>query len=168
VKQRRSIGWRRLFLMPLLLLAVLTLVLAASLGIRTAHAQSGTTLTTTFTVASPAKLLARTTLQISGTASCTLPDGATLIEQPGGTVTVSQASGRQIIKADSGSFSLGTTCDGTPHTFQVFATPPPGSAPFHGGSAIATGTIFVSWTDASGNFHEDAPSSSPETITITS
>lgn len=153
MRQRRLNGWRRSALMPLLLLAVLMLVLAGSLGARgTAHAQSGPTPTVTLAVASPAKLISRTTLQISGTASCTLPVGATLSGQPFGDVTVTQASGRQIVKA-SGGFNF-ATCDGTTYTFQTFATPPAGSAPFHGGSAIATGEIIVDWIDALGNFQE--------------
>lgn len=163
MKQRRLNGWRRLALMPLLLLAVLMLVLAASLELRgTAHAQSGST--GAVTVASPAKLIARTTLQISGTATCTLPAGATLLESVGGSVVISQASGREIIQAGGG-FSL-TTCDGMVHTFQAFATPQAGSAPFHGGPAIATGSLFISWFDALGNFHEDQLPSGPQAISI--
>src|SRR5215469_9117153 len=132
MQQKRLNGWRWSALIPLLLLVVLILVLAGSLKFQgTAHAQSGTTPTATITVASPAHLLARTTLQISGTASCTLPAGATLLGQAGGTEIVSQAPGRQIVQA-SGGFSVGT-CDGTVFPFQLFITPPAGSAPFHGG-----------------------------------
>ena len=163
MQHRRWNGWRRLARMPLLLLAVLLLVLAASLELRgTAHAQSG--ITGAVTVASPAQLIARTTLQISATATCTLPAGATLLESVGGSVEISQASAQVIVQAGGG-FSL-TTCDGTLQTFQVFATPPAGSAPFHGGPAIATGSLFISWFDALGNFHEDQLSSGPQAISI--
>jgi hypothetical protein len=161
--QRSLSGWR-LPLVALPLLAVLILVLAASLELPgTAHAQSG--VTAAVTVASPVHLIARTTVQISGTATCTLPAGATLLGSAGGDVTISQASGRQIVQADSGFFSL-TSCDGTVFTFQVFATPPAGSAPFHGGPAIATGTLSFDWIDALGNDHEEQLFTDPQAISI--
>jgi hypothetical protein len=161
--QRSLSGWRSP-LVALPLLAVLMLVLAASLEFPgTAHAQSG--VTATVTVASPVRLIARTTLQISGTATCTLPAGATLFDSAGGGVTISQASGRQIVQAGSGFFSL-TSCDGTTFTFQVFATPPAGSAPFHGGPASAIGSLGVDYIDASGNFQEDSFFTNPLVISL--
>lgn len=166
MQQSRLHGWWRLALMPLLLLTVLILVLATRLALpRTAHAQSGNTLTFTMTIASPVQLIARTTLQISGTASCTLPAGATLLGSAGGSWGIAQASGRQIVQAGTGFIAL-TTCDGTTQTAQLFATPPAGSAPFHGGPATATGTFEASWIDALGNLHEDFLSTSPEAIRI--
>ncbi len=146
--QRRLHGWRRLCLMPLLLLTVLLLVLAVSL-VRpgTAHAQSGATIT----IASTGHLIARTTVQISTTVSCTPPAGMTY-QFAGVGVTISQASGRQIVQAEGSfdSFPL-TPCDGTAHTLQVEATPQAGSAPFHGGPALATAGFDVVYIDASGN-----------------
>jgi hypothetical protein len=145
MQHRRLNGWQRLVLLPVLLLAVLLLVLASSFAFRgTAHAQSGAT--ATFTMASTATLIARTTLQISVTASCTIPVGVILIESDG-SVTISQASGRQIVQASGGFFSL--TCDGTAQTLQLFLTPPAGSAPFHGGPATASGGFGVFWFDPS-------------------
>jgi hypothetical protein len=164
MRHRRLNGWRRLALMPVLLLAVLMLVLAGSLAFRgTAHAQSGNTATATFTIASTAKLIARTTLQMSVTASCTLPVGATLFES-NGSMTISQASGRQIVQAFN-QFAP-PTCDGTAYTFQVFFTPPAGSAPFHGGRAIAIGGISIFYTDASGNNNFVSAGVSNQTISI--
>ena len=149
--------------MPLLLLAVLMLVLAGSLGLRgTAHAQSVNAATVTITISSPAKLIARTTLQISLTVSCTLPAGATL-PSASASVGVTQASGRVIVSAGGGS---PITCDGTAQTLQVFATPSVGSAPFHGGSAIATGGAIVEYLDALGNFQEEGFSTNPQVIKI--
>ena len=163
MQQKRLNGWRRLAVLPLMLLAILMLVLAGSLGTHTAHAQS--TLSATFSITGSAKLIARTTLQISGTASCTLPDGATLpYGSPGGTVTVTQASGRVIVQAQGG-YGL-PTCDGTAYPFQMFATLPAGSAPFHGGRATATSNLFISWNDALGNFHEDDLLTGPLVIKI--
>jgi len=125
IQRRRLNGWRRLALMPLLLLAVLLLVLAGSLEFPgTAHAQGGTTVTFTITVASTAQLIARTTVQISSTVTCALPEGATFLDAGGG-VQITQASGRVIVQA--GGFFAPVTCDGTAQTFQVFATPPAGS-----------------------------------------
>jgi hypothetical protein len=161
MRHRRLNGWRRLALMPVLLLVVLMLVLAGSFAFRgTAHAQSGAT--ATFTMASTAKLIARTTLQISLTATCTLPAGATFFGAFAD-VTVSQASGRVIVSAGGGS---SITCDGTAQTFQVLATPPVGTAPFHGGPASATGSAGVEWEDALGNFHEDSFFTNPQVISI--
>jgi hypothetical protein len=134
VEQRRLTGWRRLFLMPLLLPAVLLLVFAASLVLPgTAQAQSGNTVT----VASPAHLIARTTVRVSVPATCTLP----LADFSFGTVSVTQASGREITQA-FGNFA--PTCDGTAHTYQVDATLSGGAAPFHGGPATAHANFFAS------------------------
>jgi hypothetical protein len=163
MRQKRLNGWWRSALMPLLLLAVLMLVLAGSLVFRgTAHAQNG--FTGTVTVASPMKLIARTTLKVSGTVSCTLPGDVANLQASGGTVDVSQASGRQIVKAEGVFFPL--NCDGTAHTFQAFLTPPAGSAPFHGGSAIATISLSAIWQDTSGNFFDDTVNTGPLTIKI--
>jgi len=164
MRQRRLNGWRRLALMPALLLAVLMFVLAGSLGLRgTAHAQSSSTATATITIVSPAKLIARTTLQVSFTVSCTIPEGATFFSAGGG-VTVTQASGRVIVQASGGVFPI--PCDGTARTFQMFATPPAGSAPFHGGPASAIGSLGVDYIDASGNFQEDSFFTNPLVISI--
>jgi hypothetical protein len=164
MQHRRVNGWGRLALLPLLLLAVLLLVLAGSLEFPgTARAQGGTTVTSTITVASTAQLIARTTVQISATVTCALPKGATFLDAGGG-VQITQASGRVIVQAGGGFAPV--TCDGTAQTFPVFATPPPGSAPFHGGPATAIGSLEVDWYDALGNFHEDGFATSPETISI--
>jgi hypothetical protein len=161
MKQRRLDGWRRLALTPLLLLMVPLLVLTASLmrpGI--AHAQSGDTIT----LASTAKLIARTSVQISGTTTCSIPAGATLIEA-GGDVTITQASGQVIVSA-FGFISSPVICDGTARTFQATVTPPAGSAPYHGGPAVAFGDVLVDYIDASGAFIETGGSAGPQTITI--
>jgi hypothetical protein len=159
MQQRRLNGWRRLALMPLLLLAVLMLILAGSLVLRgTAHAQSGNSIT----LASSGQLIARTTVQISVTATCTVPEGTTIVESSG-EVDISQASGREIVQG-SGVFS--PICDGKAHTFQVFVTPPAGSAPFHGGPAIASAHFFVGFVNASGTFGSVVAGTGPQTIRI--
>lgn len=79
-------------------------------------------------------------------------------------MTISQASGRQIVS--SGGFIGPVTCDGVAHAFQSTAIPPAGSAPFHGGSAIASGNLIVDYIDASGNFIEAGASVGPQTISI--
>jgi hypothetical protein len=68
-----------------------------------------------------------------------------------------------IVSAGGGS---SITCDGTAQTFQVFATPSVGSAPFHGGSAIATGSAFVEYFDALGQVQEESFNTNPQVIKI--
>ena len=163
MQNRNLSGLRRLSLMPVLLLAILMLVLAGSFAFRgTVHAQSVNAATATITISSPAKLIARTTLQVSLTASCTLPAGATFLGASAG-VDVTQASGRVIVSAGGGS---SITCDGTVQTFQVFATPSVGSAPFHGGPASATGSAVVEYIDALGNVQEEFFNTNPQVIKI--
>lgn len=162
--QRKLNGWR-LVLWPLLPLTVLLFVLAGYLAFArtaTAYAQSSGAVT----FASTGHLIARTTVHLTGTASCLLPEGATSVESVGLNVAITQASGREIVQGVGGA-SLALNCDGTVSPFQLFVTPSSGSAPFHGGSAIATGTLSVIWIDASGFFHEDQVSSGPVVIKIT-
>jgi hypothetical protein len=116
------------------------------------------------TVASTGHLLARTTVLISATATCTVPTGLTF--QGGfGSVSITQASGRQIIQG-FGNFTL-MTCDGTAQTFQVAVAPQVGSPPFHGGPATAIGTLFVPYLDAFGNPVQEQAITSPQVIRIT-
>lgn len=164
MQQRRVNSWR-LVLLPLLVLTISMLVLAGYLGFSntaTAYAQSSGAVA----FASSGHLIARTTVQITGTASCLLPENATLVESVGLNVEITQASGREIVQGVGGA-SLTMLCDGKVSPFQLFVTPSSGSAPFHGGSAIATGTLSVIWIDASGFFHADQISSGPEVIKIT-
>lgn len=140
MQQKRLNGWRRLALMPLLLLAILMLILTGSLGVRgTAHAQTDNSIT----VASTGKITqARTAVLISATVTCfSQPDFPFL--NGSGEVGITQVSGHQVIQG-FGRFDL-TTCDGTPQTFQVLVTQT-GSPPFHGGSASATGFLFVNYS----------------------
>lgn len=162
--QQRKWHGRSLPRLPMLLLTAFLLVLVGNLvfaGPSKAYAQSSNTLT----FAPSGELLARITVQISGTASCTLPADAT-IEGIGLSVEVTQASGREIVQGVGGA-SLAMTCDGMAYPFEVFVTPPAGSAPFHGGAAIVSGTLSVIWIDAVGFFHEDRLSTDPVVIKIT-
>jgi hypothetical protein len=125
--------------------------------------ESGVTVCS-ITVASTGKLIARTTVLISATATCTVPTGFTF--QGGfGEVGITQASGRQITQA-FGNFNL-TTCDGTAQTFQVAVTPQVGLPPFHGGPATATGALFVNDLDAFGNPIQEQAFTGPQVIHIT-
>jgi hypothetical protein len=161
IQQRRLKGWRRLALMPLLLLAVLMLILTGSLGLRsTAHAQS----VNSISVASTGKLtLARTAVLISATVTCTVPEGFTFQNAFGG-VGITQVSGH-LVTQGFGSFNL-TTCDGTAQTFQVLVAPNAGLPSFHGGPASATGELFVNYLDASGNSVQEQTVTSPQVIRI--
>jgi hypothetical protein len=99
------------------------------------------------TVVSGRLILARTTVLISATVTCTTPTGFTF-EFANGNVGITQVSHQQIIKGSS-SFIL-TTCDGTAQTLQVAVAPFSGP-PFHGGPANATGSLApVCFFDASG------------------
>jgi len=166
MRHRRLNGWRRLALMPVPLLAVLLLVLAASfLRPNTAHAQSGATIT----VASTGQLLARTTVRISTTFTCTVPAGSTF-QAFYGYVTIQQVS-HGVVIAGSGGFNFPdlTNCDGTAHTIQIdvfVPSPPPFSPPFHGGSAIAIGFFDVQYYDASNQFQNLSASSGDQVIQI--
>ena len=124
--------------------------------------ESGVTVCS-ITVASTGQLIARTTVLISATATCTVPTGFTF-QNGFGDVAITQASGRQIIQGFGG-FNL-TTCDGTAQTFQVGVTPPAGSPPFHGGPATATGALFVNFLDASGNPVQEQAFIGPQVIRI--
>ena len=115
------------------------------------------------TVASTGHLLARTTVLISATATCTVPTGLTFQFGSGG-VAITQASGRQFAQG-FGSSNL-TTCDGTAQTLQVAVTPF-GPPPFHGGSAIAIGNVSVCYLDAFGNQLCTSGGTSPQVIRIT-
>lgn len=157
-------SWRLLRL-PSLLLAALLLVLAGSMafsGTAIASAQSSNVVT----VASSGQLLARTTVQITGTASCTLPEGTTLSFVSVG-INISQASGREIVQGYGWGDASTMICDGTVYPFQVFVTPSAGSAPFHGGPALATATLIVEWIDVNGGYHQDQMTTGPQAITIT-
>ncbi len=116
------------------------------------------------TVASTGKLIARTTVLISATVTCTVPAGFTF-QFGSGDVVITQASSNQIIQGFGG-FNL-TTCDGTAQTFQVAVTPQQtGSPPFHGGPATAAGGLFVGYLDALGNFISEQASTGPQVIHI--
>ena len=115
------------------------------------------------TVASTGQLLARTTVLISATATCTVPTGLSLLFASAG-VQITQASGRQLTQG-FGSVNL-TTCDGTAQTVQVAVTPFTGP-PFHGGPATATGSIFVCYLDAFGNQLCTGMGVGPQVIRIT-
>jgi hypothetical protein len=159
-------GWRQLVLLPVLLLAVLLLVLAASfVRPNTAHAQSGATIT----VASTGQLLARTTVRISTTFTCTLPAGSTF-QAFYGSVNLQQVSHGVVIFGGGGfNFPDLTNCDGTAHTIQIdvsVSSPTPFSPPFHGGPAVANGFFDVQYYDALNQFQNLSASSSDQVIQI--
>ncbi len=111
-----------------------------------AHASGGGAPSATITIASPATLSgARTMVLVSGTYSCST-GGETLLV---GFVSVELfQAGRQIV-ASSGSFNF-FDCpqtNGIPTiiNFQIAVTPFGGSAPFHGGRAVAVGTITLNF-----------------------
>jgi hypothetical protein len=167
MRHRRLNGWRRLVLMPVLLLALLMLVLAGSyVGPSTAYAQSGVTIT----VASTGKLIARTIVRISTTFTCTVPANSTF-QAFYGSVTIQQVSHGVVIFGGGGfNYPDFTNCDGTAHTIQIdvsVPSPTPFSPPFHGGPAVANGNINVQYYDpSSGQFQNVGESSGDQAIQI--
>src|SRR3989442_4571296 len=126
VKQRRFNSWQRLLAVSLLPLALLVMLTVSQVHPGLAQAQNssggggGSSVSCpgcSIVVASSGQLIARTTVLISATATCTVPAGFTFLQGSGGDVGITQASGHQIIQGFGG-FNL-TTCDGTAQTFQV-------------------------------------------------
>ncbi len=163
VKQRRFNGWRRLFAVSFLSLALLVLLTVSQAGL--AHASTGGgsgSCPGCSIVVTSSHLIARTTLLVSGTVTCALPAGSTF-QDGSASVEITQASGRQITRG-FGASTL-TTCNGAAQTFQVAVTPQ--STPFHGGPAIATAFFFVDYIDPLGNFAQALVSTDPQVIHIT-
>jgi hypothetical protein len=67
-------------------------------------------------------------------------------------LAIDQPAGHEVAHA---SRSVDATCDGAPHTYTITATA--FNAPFHPGTAVATGSVFANGEDFSFNFvQEDA------------
>jgi hypothetical protein len=119
-------------------------LLGGSRTANVAHASGGGTPPSgTVTVASPVPIsLARTSLLVSGTFSCTSGSEVFFVGEL--TVEITQA-GRSIVQAINQPPMLVTACDQGVVPYQVVVTPFGGSPKFHGGSAVANATLTLNF-----------------------
>jgi hypothetical protein len=75
-------------------------------------------------------------------------------------LAIDQPAGHEVAHAFG---SVTATCDGSPHTYTITAIA--FNAPFHPGTAIATGSVFANGVDASFNFVQESASAT-QTVTI--